>query len=45
MSGGASVEFAYLEGMDERYGAAMRELEALVEPSEPQGDVFDVQTS
>ncbi len=38
------MEFAWVEGLDKRYGEAMRELEALIgQPTE--ADVFDVETS
>ncbi len=46
MPGGASVEFAYLERMEEQYGEAVRELEALIgTDSEPDGNVFDAEPS
>ncbi len=40
------MEFAWTEGMDERYGEAVRELEALIgTDSEPDGNVFDAEPS
>lgn len=43
LPGGKSMEFAWVEGLDERYGEAMRELEALIKPVAE--DVFDTEPS
>ena len=41
---GSSLEFAWVEGLDERYGDAVRELEALIDDGAEDRDVFDVET-
>ena len=41
LPGGSSVEFACVEGLDERYREAARELESLIDNGAENGDVFE----
>ena len=46
VAGEGSMEFAWVEGMDERFAEAIRELEGLNgTDSEPDGNVFDAEPS